>query len=96
MTENHERLKVSSQASLVTGHESKTNGPKGQKDEKMTKTTQLTTEQITHLTDQNDPMTESLSQIAALAEEAQDPFQKGWLTGIFQFRQQLSILTGRS
>lgn len=62
----------------------------------MTKTTQLTTEQITHLTDQNDPMTESLSQIAALAEEAQDPFQKGWLTGIFQFRQQLSILTGRS
>ena len=82
---------------LVTGQQSKTTGPKGQKDEKiMTKTTQMTTEQIAHLVDQSDPMIERMSQLAALAEEATDPYQKGWLTGIFQFRQQLSILTGRS
>lgn len=62
----------------------------------MTKTTQLTAEQIAHLVDQSDPMIERMSQLAALAEEAQDPYQKGWLTGIFQFRQQLQILTGRS
>ena len=62
----------------------------------MTKTTQLTTEQISHLIDQNDPMIDSMSQLGALAEEASDPYQKGWLTGIFQFRQQLLILTGRS
>ena len=62
----------------------------------MTTTTQMTTEQISQHMDDHDPMIESLSQVGALAEEAQDPYQKGWLTGIFQFRQQLQFLTGRS
>ena len=56
----------------------------------------MTTEQISQHMDDHDPMIESLSQVGALAEEAQDPYQKGWLTGVFQFRQQLQILTGRS
>lgn len=59
-------------------------------------TTPMSTEQIAHHIDDHDPMIQPLSQLGALAEEAQGPFQKGWLTGIFQFRQQLSILTGRS
>ena len=57
---------------------------------------QMTTEQIADHIDCNDPMIDSMSQLGALAKEAQDPYQKGWLTGIFQFRQQLQILTGRS
>ena len=46
--------------------------------------------------DDYDPHTESLSQVAALADEAQDPYQKGFLTGILAVRQALFIITGRS
>ena len=52
----------------------------------------MNTEQIAQEMDDNDPMIASLSQIAALAEEAQDPYQRGWLMGVFQFRQMQAIL----
>ena len=46
--------------------------------------------------DDYDPQTDSLSQVAALAEEAQDPYQRGFLMGILGVRQALMIITGRS
>lgn len=46
--------------------------------------------------DDHDPHTDSLSQVAALAEEAQDPYQRGFLRGILGVRQAMFIITGRS
>ena len=46
--------------------------------------------------DDYDPNTDTLSQVAALAEVAQDPYQKGFLTGILGVRQALLVITGRS
>ena len=53
------------------------------------------TEVARHM-DDYDPHTESLSQVAALAAAAEDPYQRGYLSGILGVRQALFMITGRS
>ena len=45
--------------------------------------------------DDLDPMICKEAQLQDLIDDAPEPFVKGYLTGIFAFRQQLSILTSR-
>jgi hypothetical protein len=45
--------------------------------------------------DDLDPMIAPIEVVGGLVNQASDPFQKGFLTGIHDFRQQLSILTQR-
>jgi hypothetical protein len=45
--------------------------------------------------DQMDPMVAPLDELQGLMDRASTPFLKGFLTGIHNFRQQLSILTQR-
>jgi hypothetical protein len=46
--------------------------------------------------DDLDPMICRQAQLQQLINDAPEPFVKGYLSGIFAFRQQLSILTNRS
>ena len=56
----------------------------------------MSRDEVAHYMDDHDPQTDSLSQVAALAEEAQDPYQRGFLMGILGVRQALLVITGRS
>jgi hypothetical protein len=55
-----------------------------------------TNEEFQTRMDDLDPMICKQTQLQELIDDAPEPFVKGYLTGIFAFRQQLSILTNRS
>ena len=98
-TKASKRLRVSDRADLAIGRKSKTKAQMGRKQKVMnpiTKQPSMSRDEVERHMDNHDPHVDSLSQVAALADEAQDPYQRGFLMGILGVRQALLVITGRS